>query len=621
MCGILGIWQRQGDHTLDWFDQALQSLHRRGPDGEGRQAFHHGRVILGHKRLAIIDIGDAGSQPLSNEDQTIWISFNGEIYNYRQLRQELRQHGHHFSSQSDTEVVVHSYEQWGEDCVNHLDGIFAFGIWDDQAETMFLARDHLGVKPLYYSVDRDPFCFASQPKAMLADPGFPRQVSLEAFRDYLAFGYVPETQCIFQSIKKLPPAHTLTVRKNGSQLRRYWSCLYDPQIDSFDEAVSAIGEAVERSVRAQMTADVPVGTLLSGGIDSTYLTGLANQYRNLDFGPLRTFTLGFDQPASDERQYAAIAAEHYHTDHHTAVLSEDDLPAQMEEAVESFDEPFDLNGPLPATRVARLVRTHQTKVVLGGDGGDELFAGYLRYDAISQPQSGWAKFFPRRFLGRNGSIDHQAREYFQHEGVCAPRVISQLMPAKFDRQWFEQPIANTQSHFQSDLPPVVACQLLDLEHYLPGHILTKVDRATMRHGVEARVPFLSRQLVELAFRISSQVIYRAGERKAALKSAARRHLPAKLMSGRKKGFSSPLERWSGTQFKAWAGAKLATGRLASMQLVDPAAVASMGTKIDHKSFRAFWLLLAAELWAERWLFDDQPRQPIAEQLTSFRVLK
>ena len=614
MCGIVGVWFRRQDRDATWFENAIEILRSRGPDGQGSERLCGGRVILGHTRLAIIDVGQSGRQPLANEDQTVWISFNGEIYNYRQLRSELQSLGHQFQTRTDTEVIVHAYEQWGEACVHRLDGIFAFGIWDETRQSMFLARDPIGIKPLYYTCNQETFCFASQPKAILQDPSFSVEVDSDAFRDFLAFSYVPDPQSIFAGIQRLPPAHTLTVTHEGSRLERYWQCQFVPSVRSFSEAASEISARLTSAVESQMTADVPVGTLLSGGIDSALLTALAHQYRNADFGALHSFTLGFDQDGFDERQYAQIAATHVGTNHCVDLLEEAQLAVQLEDAVEAFDEPFDLNGPIPMTRLARFVRDQGVKVVLGGDGGDELYAGYLRYDFFNRYCAS-----PRRWLSFQRSARSRAHAYFQHEGVCTPEVLEAIMPAHFDRSWLERSIERTQPYFESKLPPVVACQLLDFHHYLPGHILTKVDRATMRHGVEARVPFLGRENVELAFRIPSQFNYRKGERKAALKQVARTHLPTELLTARKKGFSSPMKKWTSALFVDWAKHKLKSGLLVSMELIRPTALDACDFEGPGKPFRAFWLLLAAELWAERWLVNDPNRQSVQEQLQHYRL--
>ncbi len=615
MCGILGNWSTYETQSLRWFDQALAELGDRGPDGCGKEILDQGRLALGHTRLSIIDTSDQGRQPLANEDGSVWITFNGEIYNYRDLRRQLVDCGHVFRTATDTEVIVHAYEQWGRDSVLRLRGIFAFAIWDQTKERLFLARSRR-CEAAVLCPGSASFAFASQPKAIISAPSFSREICPDAFRDYLAFSYVPDPGCIFRGIQKLRPGHFLEVTRDAVQTTRYWELKYQPTISDFGEARDAIGDALAKSVDAQLVSDVPVGSLLSGGIDSTLVTGLASERSNPAFGRFRSFTLGFDEPSSDERQYAQIAADHFQTAHYVHELVGADLPAQLEEAICSFDEPFDPNGPLPATRIAQLVRSTNTKVVLGGDGGDELFAGYLRYDAFNAHRQSSARLRKviRRLLSNTPRSDRDVAEFFKHEGVCTTEMLAEIMPARFSQAWFSEALSGITKLYDKHLPAVTACQLIDFNHYLPGHILTKVDRATMHYGVEARVPFLDPDLAELAFRIVSEVNYQNGERKAALKAAAANYLPPKLMSGRKKGFSSPIEKWSTQPFQQWAKQKIETGMLVASDLVRRDAAQSLLQQPSHKRFRAFWLLLAAELWAEKWLVADEHRLTIPNQI-------
>lgn len=607
MCGIAGFWLRQPQEDIGWFDQCLATLTERGPDGQGTDVFDNRRLLLGHRRLSIIDISDRGRQPLSNEDHSVWITFNGEVYNYKALRQQLQERGHVFRSETDTEVVVHAYEEWGAECVLKLSGIFAFAIWDQTKRELFLARDHVGVKPLYFTQNQHGFGFASQPKAIVAAPFIDQEVSTTAFRDYLSFGYIPDPQCIFEGIQKLPPGHWISVSSTGIKKQRYWKAEYRPSITRFSDAVEAIAAVVQDTVTAQLTSDVPVGTLLSGGIDSTLLTGVAHEKLPENFRPLRTFTLGFDQAYSDERQFAAVAANHYKTRHFVDVLSAGDFLSQLDIAANAFDEPFDPNGPMPATKIAQLVRDNDTKVVLGGDGGDELFSGYLRYDSFAeyrQKQTGlWDSL--RRLLRPARGRASDVQEYFQHEGACNAQLLSEIMPQASDNDWAAAATNSLATLYDEHLPPVTACQLMDFNHYLPGHILTKVDRATMYFGVEARVPLLDVKLVELAFSIDSSVNYRAGERKAALKAAAAKTLPAELLCGRKKGFSSPMGEWLNQSIQKWAIKKMENGTLVKRGLIHSGAASSLLVRNSHQRFRVFWLLLAAELWAQRWLETPQ----------------
>ncbi len=382
MCGILGTVQSGAPLSAADFDRMLDTLARRGPDGRGMRALDGGAVLLGHRRLAIIDLSTDGAQPITNEDGTVWLTFNGEIYNYRAVREELLRLGHYFHSLSDSEVIVHAWEEWGEECVLRLRGIFAFGLWDERQKTLFLARDPLGVKPLYYARYAGRLTFASQPKAILADPDFPRAIDPDGLRDFLAYGYVPHARCAFAGMAKLPAGHTATLRGNELAVARYWELDSRPDIDDPAEALRYLHERLTDAVRTQLVSDVPVGCFLSGGIDSSLLVALAKPH----LPELRSFTVGFDEAECDERTYARIVADHFRTRHHESLAQEHALASRLYELQECFDEPFDPNGPLPYFEVARLARRCNTVVVLGGDGADELFAGYLRYDDFDRPR-------------------------------------------------------------------------------------------------------------------------------------------------------------------------------------------------------------------------------------------
>lgn len=606
MCGIYGRVNYTAPVDIGQVKRSTDLLENRGPDASGVTRLDDGMVALGHRRLSIIDLSEDGHQPMTNEDGTVWLTFNGEIYNYQDLRSELLQYGHQFKSSTDSEVLVHAYEQWGHDCVNRLRGIFAFGIWDQPRRSLFLARDHLGVKPLYFHVDNSHLQFASLPRSILDSADVGRAIDRTALRDYFAYGYVPEPYCIFEGIEKVPPGHTLRAKDGDFALHRYWRPEYRPVITSFEEATEAVSAKVRECAKLQMTSDVPVATLLSGGIDSTYLTSLAVQNQDLGHGQFRTFTLGFDEPTSDERRFAKVAAEYYETNHVTAELTQSHFPAQLDVCAAAYDEPFDLNGGMPATYISKLVRDNGTKVVLGGDGGDELFAGYLRYDQFSEYRQKTGRRSANWLMPWLGRSRHAAdvEEYFKHEGVCGPELLETILPSFSTSGYAHQALDTLDRVFDSTLPPVTACQIADLQHYLPGHILTKVDRASMHYGVEARVPFLDHTLVELAMKLDCSVNYRIGERKAVLKAAAANQLPPSLLNGRKKGFSCPIGPWATPEFLDWANARIDSGVLVESQLVSRGASTACSSSGDAKAFRAFWLILAAELWASRWLSPE-----------------
>lgn len=611
MCGILGVVQREPELTVEQLTRMLDTLSHRGPDGSGVRSLDDGRVLLGHRRLAIIDLSRAGSQPMSNEDGTVWITFNGEIYNYRELRKELLNLGHRFHSESDTEVIAHGWEQWGRRCVERLRGIFAFGVWDARTRELFLARDHLGVKPLYYSQYSGRFTFASQPRAILADESFRRDIDATGLRDYFAFGYVPRERCAFAGMHKLPAGHWLHLKDGRAEVREYWRLEYKPVRASFREASDDLRERLIEAVKTQLVSDVPIGCFLSGGIDSSILVALASPKV-----PLRTFTIGFDDSSSDERAYARRVADLFGTTHYEKVLARPQVEGALCEIAEHYDEPFDPNGPMPLLEIARLARHNSTVVVLGGDGADELFAGYLRYEDFDRPKR-WSEGYGQKLwrwarrMGLAACRDLSSGDlerFFRYEGALSDREQGGLLSAAFTNQATGDSLETLRPYFQSGQPALLTAQLADMNHYLVDHVLCKVDRAAMAHGVEVRVPFLDTELVQAAFSVPAALNYARGERKALLKRAARPLLGPEILTARKKGFSSPLAKWLDAELLAWGGRLINGGALVGRGVVRPDwedGLQAAKRANAWTGLRAWWLIVAAELWCRRWIECEQ----------------
>ena len=610
MCGILGIVCNNSSLPAERFDAMLDSLAHRGPDGRGVRRLEGGRVLLGHRRLAIIDVTPAAAQPMANEDETIWLSFNGEIYNFRELRAELVDLGHRFRSRSDSEVIVHAYEEWGSGCLGRLRGIYAFGLWDSRHKTLLIARDAMGVKPLYFARYADRLSFASQPKAIVGDPDFARKISPAAFGSFLAFGYVPHDQAIFDGMAKLPAGHFAIFDGDELKVSRYHAFAEAPRFSGKGEAADAVDAGLCDAVSAQLVSDVPVGCFLSGGIDSSLLTAVARPM----LPDLHSFTIGFREAASDEREFALNIARHLGTRHFESVVERPALETTLWAMQEYFDEPFDPNGPLPFLEVARLARHHDTVVAISGDGADELFAGYLRYDDFDQPVGSGTGLGVRRWLRRNRLLAARRADasdlarYFRYEG-CLTQVEQRLILGdSIGRDLGQDETAIMSRFYNRDLPAVEAAQRLDMELYLVDHILCKVDRASMAHGVEARVPFLDPAVVSVAMKIPLAVNYACGERKALLKAVARRYLPESFVTTRKKGFSSPLGTWADAGFIAWSDQLLDDGYLVGAGILRPDWRERLGRSTGRPTAgsRAAWLLLTAELWARRWLDGPPP---------------
>jgi asparagine synthase (glutamine-hydrolysing) len=593
MCGILGQIESRQAVDPAAFARMLATLAPRGPDGEGTRSLQEGRVALGHRRLAILDLSQNGAQPMTNEDGTLWLTFNGEIYNFRELRKELEAEGHAFCSASDSEVILHAYEEWGDDCVLRLRGIFAFGLWDDRRERLLLARDRLGVKPLYYWVHAEGVVFASQPRAILEHPRFPREIDLRAFQHYLVYRYVPHDLAIWAGMSKLPAAHRLVFDRRGAHRDRYWELGCDPVVAGAADAADLVREKLEEAVRMQLVSDVPVGVFLSGGIDSSVTAALAT--RALE-RRIPSFTMGFDDAESDERHFARLTSGFLGTLAHEEVLTAGAAAALIPDFIALHDEPFFDHSSLPTLAVSRLARRHGVPVVLSGDGADELFAGYRWYqDGVAQAGSLW------RRLGRGllGAPPELLAGHLRSVSPLRGRPASELLR---DAPPFD-PLELLRRFDRPSAAPVTRLQLVDLHTFLVDDVLLKVDHASMACGVEVRVPFLDHELVEAAFSIDSRVLFARGERKALLKRAAASWLPAQVLTDRKQGFSVPLGTWMHRGLQERASALLRDGVLVARGVLRRDALIE---SLESRQAAVTWLLFAAELWARHWLDPTGP---------------
>lgn len=569
MCGIAGIFETQSEADVDrdLLISMNNSLLHRGPD-EGGVHCEPG-VGLAHRRLAIIDLS-SGQQPLFNEDQTVVVVFNGEIYNFQELAKELAALGHHFRTHSDTEVIVHAWEQWGDDCVRRFRGMFAFVLWDRNRRTLFLARDRLGKKPLYYTLTaRGQLLFASELKALLVHPDVKRDLDPQAIEDYFGFGYVPDPKTIFRAVRKLPPAHMLTVVRGETvgQSRAYWDASFEPQGGARD--VRAVEEELvhrlREAVKIRLVSEVPLGAFLSGGVDSSAVVAMM---AGLSREPVNTCSISFGDPRFDEAQYAQRVADLYRTKHFVETVDTDDFDL-IDHLARIYDEPFADSSAMPTYRVCGLARKRVT-VALSGDGGDETFAGYRRYRwhlreerlrnvlplGLRRPVFGTlGRFYPKldwapQFLRAKTTFQELARDtvegYFNIVSVISDPMRDRLYSDKFknDLQGY-QAAEVLREHIQRAPTdhPISQAQYLDMKTYLPGDILVKVDRASMAHSLEVRAPILDHELIDWAGGLTADWKYRGGEGKYLLKSALRPYLPHDILYRKKMGFAVPLAAW------------------------------------------------------------------------------
>jgi asparagine synthase (glutamine-hydrolysing) len=560
MCGLIGIASAERLTERSWLAAASDTLEHRGPDGHGEWWSADGRIGLAHRRLAVLDISAQGHQPMRLEVQDLTIVFNGEIYNFMALRHELQSRGYRFTSASDTEVVLAGYAEWGTDVLARLDGMFSLAIYDGRDNSIFLARDRAGEKPLFYFYQRDRLIFGSELKALLECPGLPRRVDPEALDCYLSFGFVPGERCILQGFRKLPPAHAMVFRSDGLAPRiwQYWHLPGPPPSEAEVDEAALLDELeglLQGAVRRQLVADVPVGVLLSGGVDSSLVTAMAVRQT----AKVRTFCVGFPGSVEhDESHHARAVAEHFGTEHFElqAEAVTADLLVML---AKQFDEPLVDSSMIPTYLLTRLVRQHCT-VALGGDGGDELFGGYRHYSRLLSMRDR-AEFIPR--LARRGiaalastllPVGTVGRNYAVQFGIDFKTSLP-MLAGYFDPAGRARLLSSASGHallaegvFRSRVPQ--APDLLqratraDFVDYLPEDILVKVDRSSMLNSLEVRAPLLSRDVIEFAFgRIPSRLKVGAKGRKIMLQRLAKRVLPPLFDTARKQGFSIPIRQW------------------------------------------------------------------------------
>lgn len=622
MCGITGIFDLREQRPID--REVLQRINdiqwHRGPDEAGLHM--EPGLGLGHRRLSIIDIA-AGQQPLANEDDSVWVVFNGEIYNFVDLIPELTALGHTFRTRSDTETIVHAWEQWGVDCVHHFRGMFAFALWDRKQQVFFMARDRLGVKPLHYAVTDDGFLvFGSELKTLTAWPGFRRDIDDEAVEDYFGYGYVPEPRTIYKTARKLSPGHRMLIRRGKPlpQPEEYWDVPFTPHGPiSLEDANAEFIARFREAVDIRMVAEVPLGAFLSGGVDSSavvaMMAGLTEQ-------PVKTCAIAFSDPRYNESEHAQAVADRYKTNHHVHTVESDDI-GLVDELARLYDEPYADSSAMPTYRVCELARKDVT-VALSGDGGDENFIGYRRYrwhgieekmrravpDGLRMPLFGAlgrlypkADWAPKIFRAKT-TFEALGRDsvagYFHGVSVCSDTLRKRMFSDSFKQRlngYNAVEVLRTHDRKNPSDDIYGQVQYLDMKTYLVGDILTKVDRASMAHALEVRVPFLDHKLVEWVSGLPSSLKIQGAEGKYMLKKALEPYLPHDIMYRRKMGFAIPLAEWFRGPLKARLQAAVTSQRLADTGIFNMAEIRKMADEHisgsrDHNP--ALWSLLMFE---------------------------
>ena len=625
MCGIAGMLDLKASRTPDraLLDRMTTKLAHRGPDGAGLHV--EPGVGLGHRRLAIIDL-EGGYQPLGNEDGSVLVTFNGEIYNFQGLARELAAAGHRFRTHSDTEVIVHAWEEWGEACVQRFNGMFAFALWDRNRRKLFLARDRFGVKPLFYAVLPDGWlAFGSELKALLVHSTLSRVIEPTAVEDYFALGYVPETKSILAGVSKLPPGHTLTLKQGESpgRPRRYWDLSFKPLSNgSPDDIGRELVDRLRESVRLRMISDVPLGAFLSGGVDSSAVVAMMAE---VSLQPVQTCSIGFDDPSFDESRYGALVAENFHTDHSRATVRVDDFDL-VDRLAGMFDEPFADSSAMPTYRVSELARK-RVKVALSGDGGDETFAGYRRYrlhmgeERLRRmlpatmrralfgplgriyPKLDWA---PRVFRAKAtllGMASDTVEAYYNAVAITKPAMRAEFFAPSLTSRLAGYTALEQFRDVEKRSPtdhPLSIVQYIDFHTYLPGDILTKVDRTSMAVSLEVREPVIDYTLVDWASGIDPKLRLAKGEGKYIFKRALESRLPRDVLYRPKMGFAVPIGKWFRGPLRRQLESSLRGGRLADSGFFDQSGVSRM-LDLHVSGRRDFSHPLWAMLMFERFL--------------------
>lgn len=628
MCGICGIVKREGDKSAieRQIRQMSDQIRHRGPDDGGAYFWGDDAVVgLGHRRLSIIDLSVAGHQPMSNENGTIWVVLNGEIYNYDTLKDELLKKGHVFKSTSDTEVILHSYEEYGKDCVKHFRGMFAFALWDQNKQVLLLARDRVGKKPLLYHYARGVFCFASEFSAILASGVINKEVNNEAIHYYLTLGYIPAPITVYNGVFKLPPAHLLTLEKGKLEIEQYWQLNYQQKIDiSEEEAANEVLRLLKEAVKIRLHSDVPLGAFLSGGIDSSAVVAVMSQFCDRR---VKTFSIGFEDGDYNELKFARIIANRFNTDHNELIVKSDALKI-LPILVERYGEPFADSSCIPTYCVAQETKRYVT-VALNGDGGDELFAGYERYQAMSGAEfyrglpiilkkiiSGITGIFPdsieqknrfrrvRRFF--EGAELPELNRYMKWVGIFDDKLRRDIYTQHFQEISSKADILKFigwLSIDQKKMSLIDRLLYMDTTTYLPGDLLTKVDIASMANSLEARSPFLDHKFMEFVAMLPARYKLKYTTKKYILKKALKDLLPDSIIHRRKMGFGIPVGKWFRNELNGFVRSALVSKRFSSRGYFKPEAIKHMvnqhiGEKADY-SFQ-LWAILMLELWHQRY---------------------
>lgn len=640
MCGITGIWDFKNKISEGTLKEMTDCLRLRGPDDSGIFVDEKNNVGLGHRRLSILDLSPAGHQPMANDDKTIWITFNGEVYNFSEIRKELEEKRYSFKSNSDTEVIINSYQEWGIDCIQKFRGMFAFAIWDKNKEKLFLVRDRAGVKPLYYYFKDNLLLFNSELKSFHKHPEFKKEINFDALALFLQFGYILAPYTIFENAYKLRPGHYLEVEKDGSFKEiKYWDIvdfyLSEKSNKSEQETEKELEEILTESFKYRMVSDVPVGVFLSGGVDSSLVTALLQKDSKI---PLKTFTIGFEEKEYNEAPYAKKIAEYLGTDHHELYCTGKDALEIVKKLPEIYDEPFGDSSGIPTYLVSKFAREKVT-VALSADAGDELFCGYSRYVALNDYYNALKKWPPfvikivsfainifsvdflvklynilKPILPKYANVKEKIYKFkniLKYKNAELSSIVenshthwSQREITKMLKKEHQQLLTNF-SEFDKvkDLDSMTQMQAVDFKTYLPDDILVKVDRATMAASLEAREPLIDHKIAEYIARVPIDLKCKNGQSKHILRKILYKYVPKELIERPKQGFAIPIDKWLKNDLKGLLEKYLSEDKIRKQGIFDEKYIKkSLDNYLSGEMDSAykFWFLLIFQMWYEKY---------------------
>ena len=616
MCGIVGSI---GQHHIsdEVIANLLDKIKHRGPDSNGySQYYSHslGNIFFGHTRLSILDLSDNGAQPMIGKDSDIHIIFNGEIYNFKEIKNELYKKGYHFKSNSDTEVIIYAYKEWGIDCVSKFIGMFAFALFDQSLDKVYLARDRLGIKPLYYFWDNTNFAFSSELKGILGLPFVPKEIDKNSVSLYTNFQYIPAPFSILKNTFKLTQGCYLEISKNKIKENKYWDAndFYSDEkliFSSEQEAIDALEKLIISSVDYRMISDVPIGSFLSGGIDSSIVSAIM---QSLSEKPIETFSLGFNVDGYDEAPYAKEIANHLGTNHNELYVNPDDTKNIIPTLSNFYDEPYADSSAIPTMIISSLARGKVT-VALSGDGGDELFGGYTRYQSFKKLES-----IPNIFkliLGKGLKVAGHNNFRFQKAGSVLAWGNPANAYSSLSNAWYPNELNNiinfdlydynpSAQYFDNDKSIEEKLMFADMHLYMVDDILTKVDRASMSVSLESRVPLIDHRIVEFALRLPLKYKIKNGETKYILRKILSKYVPEKLFNRKKSGFGIPVKEWLKDELYEWMNDTLSQNNLSKHHFFNYDIVKSMiedhkNNKYDHHL--KLWTLLMFQEWYEKYI--------------------